>query len=37
MISVPFFEGLSIEKMLLWAKSRPENIMEAFPLVEREI
>ena len=37
MISVPFFQGLSIEKMLLWAKSRPENIMDAFPLVEREI
>lgn len=36
-ISVPFFEGLSIEKMLQWAKTRPENIMEALPMIEREV
>ena len=36
-ISVPFFDGLSIEKMLSWAKDRPEGIMDALPLVQREI
>ena len=37
MISVPFFDGLSIETMLEWAAARPENIMEVFPLVKREV
>ena len=36
-ISVPFFEGLSIANMLEWAKSRPEGVMEALPLVQREV
>ena len=36
-ISVPFFDGLSIETMLEWAAARPENIMEVFPLVKREV
>ena len=36
-ISVPFFEGLSIENQLDWAKSRAENPMEALPLINREV
>ena len=36
-ISVPFFDGLSIETMLEWATGRPEGIMEVFPLVRREV
>ena len=35
-INVPFFEGLSIERMLEWADSRPENVMQALPIVKRE-
>ena len=35
-INVPFFEGLSIESMLGWAASRPENVMKALPIVQRE-
>ena len=37
MINVPFFEGLSIETMLEWAASRPEQVMNAFPIVKREL
>ena len=37
MINVPFFEGLSIESMLEWAASRPEQVMDAFPIVKREL
>lgn len=37
MTSVPFFDGLSIEKMLEWAAGRPENIMDVFPMVKREV
>ena len=36
-ISVPFFEGLSIDKMLLWSENRVENVMEVFPIIKREI
>ena len=36
-ISVPFFDGLSIEHMLNWAKTRPEGVMEALPVVKREV
>ena len=36
-IFVPFFEGLSIENQLKWAASRPENVMDAFPMVQREV
>lgn len=36
-INVPFFEGLSIAEMLEWAQNRPEGIMEALPIVQREI
>ena len=36
-IQVPFFEGLSIEHMMDWAKSRPEGVMEVFPVIEREV
>ena len=36
-INVPFFEGLSIEHMLEWAAKQPENIMEALPIVKREV
>ena len=34
---MPFFEGLSIEKMLEWAKPRAEGVMEVFPIVKREV
>ena len=37
MINVPFFEGLSIESMLEWAASRPEPVMDALPIVKREL
>ena len=36
-INVPFFEGLSIEKMLRWAAKQPQSVMNAFPLVNREV
>ena len=36
-INVPFFEGLSIEKMLAWAAKRPEKVMDALPVVKREV
>ena len=36
-ISVPFFEGLSIEFMITWAKGRPEKVMDALPMVKREV
>ena len=36
-ISVPFFEGLSIQNQLDWAKSRVEKVMDVFPIVKREI
>ena len=36
-INVPFFEGLSIPKMLEWAAKRTEGVMKAFPIVKREV
>ena len=36
-IAVPFFEGLSIETMIEWAKGQPGNVMQALPIVQREI
>ena len=36
-ISVPFFEGLSIEKMLEWSAGRVEGVMEVFPIIKREV
>ena len=32
-IQVPFFEGLSIENMMNWAKTRSEDVMMVFPVV----
>ena len=32
-INVPYFEGLSIEKMLEWAAKRPEKVMDALPMI----
>ena len=36
-IAVPYFEGLSIEHMLNWASKRPEGVMDALPIVKREV
>ena len=36
-INVPFFDGLSKEQMLAWAASQPGEVMDAFPIVKREV
>ena len=34
-INIPYFDGLSVEKMLHYAKDK-ENVMRALPDIERE-
>ena len=36
-INVPFFEGISIDSMLNWAAAQPQDVMQAFPIVQREV
>ena len=36
-INVPYFEGLSIDEMLEFARDRPERPLDVFPTVPREL